>query len=340
MRAAVLLAPERIEMRDVPEPEPGPDDVIVRVARCGICGTDLHIFDGHYSADRLPLIPGHEIVGTVERAGAAVTELKPGDRVVVDNAIGCGRCFYCRRNEILNCPEMVQLGIHVDGGFAERVRVPARLAIPIPDDMPFDRAAVTEPLACVVRAQKKIGLSLGESALVIGAGPIGNLHAQLARLMGAAPVIVAELNPVRARIAEECGADIVVTDPDRLEAEVRAATGGRGVDVAIESVGAIPLYETALRLIRPGGRVAAFGLTGAEARLAVSPLDMVLREQEIRGSVAGMGEDMRQALTLLAHGRIQDAPFRREARPLDGLARAIRDFRSDPALLKIQIEAA
>ena len=340
MRAAILVAPGRIETRDAPDPEPGPEDVVVRVARCGICGTDLHIFDGAYSADRLPLIPGHEIVGTVERAGAAVRGLKAGDRVVVDNAIGCGRCYYCRRNEILNCPEMAQLGIHVDGGFAERVRVPERLAIPIPEGMPFDLAALTEPLACVVRAQKKIGLSLGESVLVIGGGPIGNLHVQLARLLGAAPVIVAELNPVRAKLAEDCGADIVVTDPDRLEGAVRAATGGRGVDVAIESVGAIPLYETALRLIRPGGRVAAFGLTGADARLAVSPLDIVLREQEIRGSVAGMGEDMRQALTLLAHGRIETAPFRRETRPLDGLAQAIHDFRRDPSLLKIQIEAA
>jgi threonine dehydrogenase-like Zn-dependent dehydrogenase len=202
--------------------------------------------------------------------------------------------------------------------------------------MAFDLAALTEPLACVVRAQKKVGLSLGESVLVIGAGPVGNLHAQLARLNGAAPVIVSEPDRGRAAIATACGADIV-TDPDHVAAEVRAATNGRGVDVAIESVGAVPLYEAALSLIRPGGRVAAFGLTGPKARLALPTLDIVLKEQEIRGSVAGMGEDMHQALTLLAHGRIATEPFLRETRPLDGLQTAIADLRADPSLLKVQI---
>ena len=126
MRAAVLTAPHALALREVPDPEPGPEDVIVRVSRCGICGTDLHIWHGRYSADRLPLVPGHEIVGTVDRIGDAVTDLAPGTRVVVDNAIGCGRCYHCRRNEPLACTAMVQLGIHVDGGFAETVRVPAR----------------------------------------------------------------------------------------------------------------------------------------------------------------------------------------------------------------------
>ena len=296
MRAAVLTAPHALALRDVPDLAPGPDDVIVRVARCGICGTDLHIWHGNYSADRLPLIPGHEIVGTVERAGAAVADLPPGTRVVLDNAIGCGRCFHCRRNEPLACTGIVQLGIHVDGGFAERVRVPARLCIPVPASMPDDLAALVEPLACVVRAQRRAGLGLADSVLVIGAGPIGNLHVQLARLHGAAPIIVAETNPVRARLAEEAGADIVVTDPARLDAAVFQATEGRGVDVAIESVGAVPLYETALRLTRRGGRLCAFGITGPDARLGVPLLDFVLGEREIRGSVAGTGEDMRQAL--------------------------------------------
>jgi L-iditol 2-dehydrogenase len=340
MRAAVLTAPGRIDLRELPDPAPGPDEVVIRVARCGVCGTDLHIVHGRYSADRLPLIPGHEIAGTVESVGTAVDDLSPGGRVIVDNAMSCGRCFHCRRNEPLSCPGMVQLGIHVDGGFAERVRAPARLCIPIPLGMPFDLAALTEPLACVVRAQRKARLSLGESVLVIGAGPVGNLHVQLARLSGAAPIIVAEMNPVRADMAEAAGADVVVRDPARLEQEVRGATEGRGVDLAIESVGAVALYETALRLIRPGGRVAAFGLTPAEARLPLATLDLVLSERAVLGSVAGTGEDMRQALTLLAHGRIETGPFRRESRPLDALADAIRAFERDPAILKMQIVVA
>ena len=155
MRAAVLVAPHRIEIEQRPIPAPGPGEVVIRVERCGICGTDLHIYNGHY----------------------------------------------CRRNEILSCASVEQLGIHRDGAFADYVRVPARLVIPLPDEMPFEIAALTEPLSCVVRAARRSRLQLAESVLVLGAGPIGNLHVQLARLRGAGPVIAADLAPARAALA-------------------------------------------------------------------------------------------------------------------------------------------
>jgi 2-desacetyl-2-hydroxyethyl bacteriochlorophyllide A dehydrogenase len=337
MNAAVLVRPEHFEVRSVPVPQYGPDDVLVKVARVGICGTDVHIFHGHYAADRLPLIPGHEFAGTVVAIGDRVTSFKVGQRVIGDINIGCGHCFYCRKNEIMSCPEVRQLGIHIDGAFAEYVKLPARLVIPIPDNMSFEVAALTEPLACTVRAAKKSGIRLGESVLVIGAGPVGNLHVQLARTIGAAPVIVADLNADRVAFAKKCGADIGVSDMDLLRSEVQTATDGRGADVVIECVGLPNLYEKAFDLVRPGGRIAAFGLADATRRASFSPQDIVLREIGLRGSVAAMGDDMHEALTMLKYGRIDVSPFVQEARPLADVQNAIQSFVDNPKILKMQV---
>jgi threonine dehydrogenase-like Zn-dependent dehydrogenase len=209
--------------------------------------------------------------------------------VVADINIGCGHCYYCRRNELLNCPEIRQLGIHTHGAFAQYVAIPARLVIPIGDEIADSVACLTEPFSCVVRASKKIGLSVAESVVVIGAGPVGNMHIQMARLLGAAPIIAVELNPQRAELARQCGADSVITDPERALEQIKALTEGRGADVVIESVGHPELYQQALTFMRPGGRLLAFGLTDAETEIAIKPLEIILKEQRIQGSVAGMG---------------------------------------------------
>ena len=248
MKAAVLVAPMQFELRDVPVPE------------CG--ASDVHIYHGNYSSDRLPLILGHEFSGTIAEVGSAVKGLKVGQAVTADINLGCRSCFYCRKNEILNCTQMVQLGIHVDGGMAEYVRVPAYAVVPLPAAMPVEEGAMVEPLSCIVRAFRRGHVRLAESVLVIGAGPIGQMHMQLAVRAGAAPVIVVEPNEQRARLAKELGADLVVTDPAQLEAAVRGATDGRGVDVAIESVGSTELYEKAFTLIRPGGLIAVDNTLG------------------------------------------------------------------------------
>lgn len=337
MQAAVLTAPGRFALREVPRPEPGPHEVLVRVRRCGLCGTDIHIYKGHYSADRLPLIPGHEFAGHVAAIGSAVEGVAIGQAVTADINIGCGRCFYCRKNQILNCGRVVQLGIHVDGGLAEYVKVPASHLVPVPEGTPIEEAALAEPVSCVVRAVAKSRLKLAESVLILGAGPIGNLHLQLARQVGAAPVIVSEPNPGRAAWARESGADLVVSDPAQLAAAVRGATGGRGADLVIESVGLPALYEQAFALVRPGGRVLAFGLAEPGARAHYEPFQVVLRELALQGSVAGMGDDMHEAMTLIAHGRMRLAPFLETVYPLERIAEAMEAFVSDRRLNKVQI---
>jgi 2-desacetyl-2-hydroxyethyl bacteriochlorophyllide A dehydrogenase len=340
MKAAVLVAPRQFELRDVPVPECGASDVLIKVERCGICGTDLHIYHGNYSADRLPLIPGHEFSGTIAELGSEVKGLRVGQAVTADINLGCRSCFYCRKNEILNCTQMVQLGIHVNGGMADYVRVPAYAVVPLPEAMPIEEGAMVEPLSCIVRAFRKSHLRLGESVLVIGAGPIGQMHLQLALRSGAAPVIVIEPNAQRAQLAKDLGADFVVTDSEQLEATVRAATDGRGVDVAIESVGSTELYERALALIRPGGRVIAFGLAKPGHTFRISALDFVLREQGVQASVAGMGDDMHEAATLLGYKRIDVAPFLTTIYRLDDVEHAFARLAEDRSVLKIQLQVA
>lgn len=227
MKAAVLTAPKTFEIRQVAVPAYGDDEVLIRVTRCSICGTDIHIYNGHYSQDKLPLIPGHEFSGEIVAIGRQVSTLTPGQRVVADINIGCGHCYYCRRNELLNCPEIRQLGIHTHGAFAQYVAIPARLVIPIGDEIADSVACLTEPFSCVVRASKKIGLSVAESVVVIGAGPVGNMHIQMARLLGAAPIIAVELNPQRAELARQCGADSVITDPNARWSRSSAHGGTR-----------------------------------------------------------------------------------------------------------------
>jgi 2-desacetyl-2-hydroxyethyl bacteriochlorophyllide A dehydrogenase len=340
MLAAVLVEPRRFDLRRVEIPEIGPDDALIRVTRTGICGTDVHIFNGHYAADRLPLIPGHEFCGEVAVLGANVRHLSVGQPVVADINIGCGTCFWCRRNEVLNCPEMAQLGISRDGAFAEYVALPARLVIPVPKGMSPALQALVEPVACVVRAARKARAKVGQSAVVLGAGPIGNLHVQMLRLCGVAPIIVADLSAERCQMALEAGADEAISDPAALKARVLEMTDGRGVDLVIESVGSARLYALSFELIRKGGHVAFFGITGPDEAVPVDILRTVLQENSLKGSVAGMGEDMHDALTLLAHGRFQTDAFTRAAYPLAEIQRAFETLGDRPADLKTQIVIA
>lgn len=337
MLAAVLTEPRRFALREVPIPTLGPQDALIRVSRTGICGTDVHIFHGHYAADRLPMIPGHEFTGTVADVGAQVTHLPIGAKVVVDINIGCGTCFFCARNEVLNCPSAQQVGISRDGAFAEFVAVPARLVLPAPEGVPDAVLALTEPLACVVRAARAARAGFAQSVVILGAGPIGNLHVQMMRLIGAAPIIAADLSPDRSAMALAAGADAAVSNPAELRETVLAMTDGRGADIVIESVGHPALYETAFTLIRKGGHVAAFGLTGPGQTVPLDLLRTVLEETSVKGSVAGMGRDMSDALTLLSLGRLRTEPFTGASFPLARIQEAFETLPDRPNDLKTQI---
>lgn len=340
MKAAYLVNPGRFELRQVSKPSPKAGEVLIRVANCSICGTDLHIFNGHYSADKLPLVPGHEFSGEIVGLGEGVNHLEVGQPATVDINKGCGHCFYCRNNEVMNCPDISQLGIHENGAFAEYICVPARIVIPAPKGTPQALLSLVEPVACVVRAARKAQIKFGQSVVVLGAGPIGNLHVQMMRLIGAAPIIVSDLSPDRAQLALDAGADIAVTEMGELHDVIQKHTHGRGADVVIESVGNLALYERALQLIRPGGKVVAFGITSGEDKLPVSLLDMILKETAIVGSVAGMGQDMHDALTLLLHNRFNLTPFQNSVFPLDRIQDAFEQVGQQTGVLKVQVNVS
>jgi len=336
MRAAVLVAPGQFEVQTVPRPEPEVGEVRIRIARTGICGTDLHIFHGAYAADSLPLIPGHELTGHIEALGAGVTGLEEGQAVVVDMNLGCMNCYWCRRNEIMNCAGFRQIGITMNGAFADCLAVPAHRVIPAPSDMPAATLALTEPLACVVRSARKARIPFGASAVVLGAGPIGNLHVQLLRTIGVAPIIASDTSKERRAMARDAGADCVAA-PAELHGAVMAATDGRGADFVIESVGNISLYAEARSLLRKGGHLVVFGLTRPDERLELDILRTILEENSLKGSVAGMGEDMHDALTLLRHNRIDTAPFSGAAYDLEDIQVAFDTHAARARDLKTQI---
>ena len=263
MKAAVIEKPNVIRIKQVPVPTIGDDEVLIRVKYTGICGTDWSILTGKYSADKLPLVAGHEFSGVVEQVGAKAPGLKAGDRVTADINMSCGRCFFCKQGQKLLCPEFHQLGIHVDGTYAEYVKAPAAQVHKLPAKLSFLEGAFIEPVSCVIHSAKAMKAELGSSVAIIGCG-LGILHGALARYRGCAPVIVIGDNRKRLDTAARMGADytIHIKDvPDVVE-EVRKLTSGRGADYVVEAVGTVPTYAQALKMVRHGGTIAAFGITG------------------------------------------------------------------------------
>ena len=265
MKAALLRAPGDMAIASIPMPEPGEGDIVIRVKAAAICGTDIRIINGKKRKGvRFPGVIGHEFSGEVTAVGAGVESFRPGDRVAADPVIPCRGCAYCRAGRENVCLNRTAIGYEYDGAFAEYLRIPAPAlqagnVLRLPDGMTHAEGALAEPLACVVNGQKNAGVGLGDTVLVLGAGPIGLMHMLLARASGAGLVAVSEPNAGRRRRAEEMGADIVI-DPSREDPGdvVRGRTGGLGADVAILAIGVPKLAAEAIGCVRKGGRVNLF----------------------------------------------------------------------------------
>jgi threonine dehydrogenase-like Zn-dependent dehydrogenase len=337
MKAAVFEAVKTIQVKEVPIPEIGDDDVLIKVVNTGICGTDWSIYNGWYSADKLPMIPGHEFSGVIAKVGKNnPRKLKEGDRVTADINMSCGTCYYCIRGDQLLCNDFTQLGIHTDGTFAEYVKAPAKLVHHLPDNLTFEEGAFIEPLSCCIHAAKAMNARVGGSVAIVGCG-LGVLHARMAVLRACAPVIIIGDNKKRLRIAREMGADYTIDINEVADpvAEVKKLTDGRGVDYAIEAVGNTKTYEQAFAMLRKGGVLSAFGITGEQDIMRVRPFEFVLGEKKVTGSCAGIGDDWPDAITLLAAGRINPKPLFSMKVPLEDLDWALNELRRDPSLFKI-----
>ncbi len=288
MRAAVFVGDGRVEVQTRADPSiERLDDVLIKIAANGLCGSDLRalsvppemLYD-------VGVTVGHEFSGTIAEAGRE-SELAVGDRVIVHPNIWCQTCWYCRSGHTNLCDRFVHIGSMRDGGAADYCVTPGRLVYRIPDDLPFDRAALAEPLACVLNGAIRAQAQPGTSAVVLGAGPIGLLYLMLLKAAGASPVIVSEPSAARAEQARSFGADLVL-DPTShdLPAEVRAATEGRGADVAIDAVGS--LLEDGLACVRKAGRVLIFGLN-ERAKATISPAALAYSEASLEGVYIAKG---------------------------------------------------
>jgi threonine dehydrogenase-like Zn-dependent dehydrogenase len=336
MKAAVFEKVGVIKVKEVPIPEINDDEVLIKVKNTGICGTDWSIYNGWYSADKLPMIAGHEFSGVIAKVGVKNRGLKEGDRVTADINMSCGTCYYCMHGDKLLCDSFTQLGIHTNGSFAEYVKAPAAQVHILPDNMSFEEGAFIEPVSCVIHAAKALDARLGSSVAVIGDG-LGTLHARMAVLRACAPVIVFGMNRKRLQIAKEMGADYVFHMDDVADpvAEVMKLTGGRGVDYAIEAVGSVKTYEMAFAMLRRGGKLSAFGIAGEQDEMRIRPYEFVLGEKKVTGSCAGVGQDWPDAMTLISNGRINPKPLFSLKVPLEDLEWALLELRKDLSLFKI-----
>ncbi len=339
MRAAVQEKPDQLVVKEVPVPEITDDEVLIRVKYTGICGTDYSIYTGKYSADCLPLIPGHEFSGIIEQVGRNAVGLQEGDPVTADINMSCGHCFYCRRGQKLMCGEFTQLGIHIDGTYAEYVKAPWRQVHVLPASLPLLRGAYVEPLSCVIHSAKAVQLEMGSTIAILGSG-LGIPYGLLARYLGATKIIIAARNKKKLELARQMGIDdvISVNETDPVE-YVKELTEGRGADYVVEMVGTPETYELAWKMVRPGGTLAAFGITGTEDIMKLKPFDVVLGERKIIGSCAGVGNDWSDAIGLMAGGRINPDPLFSKLVPLEKVKDAILELQEDPLLTKVFVSS-
>jgi L-iditol 2-dehydrogenase len=339
MRAMLLTDYKNLEITDIPEPEFGADDVLVKVASCGICGSDVHGYDGSSGRRIPPLVMGHEAAGVVTDVGARVTAFKPGDRVTFDSTVYCGKCHFCRRGEVNLCDDRMVLGVSCGdyrryGAFAEYVAVPQHIVYPIPDELSFDAAAMIEAVSIAVHAVNRTPIRIGDVAVVIGTGMIGLLTIQVLRHSAVSTIIAVDVDDTRLGLARQCGAEHTFNAKTAdVPAEVQALTGGRGADVALEAVGATEPIKTAIDSLRKGGSLTLIGNVTAEIELPLQAV--VTRELNLFGTCASQGE-YPECIDLLARGIIDVEPLISAAAPLaDGPDWFHRLYNHEPGLMKV-----
>jgi L-iditol 2-dehydrogenase len=344
MRVVRFHAPQDVRVEDAPEPSAGPGDLVIRVRNCSVCGTDAKIWRSGHLNLRPPRVLGHEVAGEVVEAGEGAGGWSVGDRVQVIAAIPDGTCRECRRGRTTVCAGQELIGYHYDGGFAELLRVPAKvLAVGgvnrVPDGLSFAEASVAEPLACVVNGQEQASVGDGDTVVVVGAGPIGCLHVRLARARGAARVLLVERRPRRLALAAGLvGPDEAIAGDADTVAAVRELTGGRGADVVVVAAASGKAQEDALQMAAPRGRVSFFGgLPKDEPTVTLDANVVHYREVAIVGANGSSPDHNRQALELIAAGAVPVADLITHRLPLERAVEAIHTVAGGEAM-KVTVE--
>lgn len=309
MQALVLNEYRRLDLQEVPKPAIGASDVLVRVRSCGICGSDVHGYDGSSGRRLPPLIMGHEASGEVAATGSAVRGLRDGDRVTFDSMVTCRDCAFCRLGRPNLCESRQVLGVSCGtyrrhGAFAEYVAVPRHIVFRLPDGVSFNEAAMVEPVSVAVHAVSRASPSLADSAVVVGAGMIGLLTVQALRSAGCGTIVAVDLAADRLDLARRLGADESVLAGEGVDvpALVREKTGGLGADLAFEAVGASPTVKTCVESVRKGGRVVLIGNIAPTVEFGLQ--SVVTREIDVLGS-CGSCNDYPACLELMRRGSIR-----------------------------------
>jgi threonine dehydrogenase-like Zn-dependent dehydrogenase len=310
MQALRLDAVGQLSIAEVAKPVPGPDELLVRIEACGICGTDRHLFLGEFPAAP-PVTLGHEFSGIVEAVGVATQGFAIGMRVTCDPNISCGRCSQCRRGRVNLCEKLQAIGIHRDGGFAEYAILPVSQAFELPLSLDPLHGAFCEPLACCLHGVDLAEIKTGASVVVLGGGVIGLLVVQLVRLAGATRVVLVTRHPEKRRLAESLGATATLDPGDGDPVAAVVAADGLlpgGADVVIECAGVAETTRQSTRLARCGGTVVILGVMPQGEMIEIEPFDIVFRELRLLGSFVNPFTH-RRAAELIASGNILVAPL-------------------------------
>ena len=329
MKAAVLEEVSKITVRDIPKPKIEPDEVLVKVAVCGVCGTDTNLFEGKYTA-KTPVVLGHEYSGEVVGVGRRVNGIKIGDRVVPDPNESCGACDWCRSGMPCFCSDLSAYGVLRDGGFAEYTKLNEKGAHRIPDELDYEVASFAEPVSCAVHCIDRASIKIGETVLIIGGGPMGQILLQLARSAGASKLIMVTRSQWKLGLAKKFGAtDVICPEKENVLKRTLDMTNGQGVDVVIEAVGTPETIEQAITLARKSGRIVIFGFAseGEEARFI--PFDVLSKELTIMGSWVNPYTFPR-ALDVLACGGVDVKSLISERLPLDNIVDGLKLMMEKP----------
>ncbi|MEU8827967.1 zinc-dependent alcohol dehydrogenase family protein [Streptomyces sp. NPDC048636] len=319
MRAAVIEAPGKVTVETVPDPTPGPREVVVDVAACGLCGTDLHILQGEF-APTLPIVPGHEFAGQVVGVGSGVTELAVGDRVAVDPSLHCHECRYCRIGRGNLCDNWNAIGVSVPGGAAEFAVAPVANCVKLPDHVDTADAALIEPLSCAVRGYDVLHGNLGAEVLIYGSGTMGLMMLELAKRTGATSVDMVDINPERLATAGTLGCSRSAGSPDELEQP-------RGWDVVIDATGNQAAIQDGLGRVAKAGTFLQFGVADYATRATIEPYKIYNQEITITGSMAVL-HSYERAAGLFASGVLDPEIFISHRLPLEAYPAALDQFQS------------
>ncbi len=340
MRTALLQAPRKLTVIERDKPAPGPGEVTVQTAATAVCHTDLSIYTGEHPGVRYPVVMGHESTGVVEAVGEGVTDLKPGEHVIINPIIACGTCDQCVRGAGNLCRNAGLFGREVEGSLSQYVKLPSRYIHVLPPSLPLEAATLIETLATVRHAQHRVGVSTAESVVVLGMGTAGLLHARLAVLTGATPVIAVSRSRWKLDMAQRMGVHHVIQAPlDKAVEEVKRLTGGKGADVVIDAAGSAESLRVAMDMLRPGGRFSAFAVSHETVR-GFSTFPLYFGEISIIGSRALTPQDMNPSIQLIASGAVDVNGFISAKYPLTDAAAAFEEYERNPGrILRLVIDS-